>query len=464
MQAREQDRREWLVILLILLIGLPCILLAGGWALRFNPNWKLNANMESNLDPNSDFLTKRPFLINQLDPDILTKPAGYDIFLTPSAQFSTGTRPPITTETSFPTRTTTPVPSRTVPAASASPTRTTIFIPTLPNPTSTRTPTSVSVSTPTDTHTPTATPTPSFTPTATFTPTFTTVPSADLQITKTDDATHYASNSMKTYTIIVSNPVGPSAINGATVTDIFPAQITSAVWSCAGAGGATCTANGAGNINDDSVNLPVGSSVTYTVNATIGGGATGDLVNSASVSLPMGYTDPVPGNNIATDTDTLITTDTTPGQVGTTPDSNVYNLGAGGTLTLNIDITVNGNPGWDLVYYERPAGSGILMDWVIIEISDGQNWYTVLNWYNNVADTNTNVDFNILPIPVMPPIPPPQEPDQRDIPSANLYNSTGVAINLDGVVPPGIYSFIRIYAPPGDADGQLEIDALEVLP
>jgi hypothetical protein len=118
---------------------------------------------------------------------------------------------------------------------------------------------------------------------------------------------------------------------------------------------------------------------------------------------------------------------------------------------------VNGHAGWDLVYYEMPAGSGILLDWVIIEISDGQNWYTIFNWGDNIPDTNSNVDVNILP-------PPPNEPDQRDISSASLYNSSGVAINLDGVVPPGTYPFMRIYAPPGDTDGQLEIDAIEVLP
>jgi hypothetical protein len=134
-------------------------------------------------------------------------------------------------------------------------------------------------------------------------------------------------------------------------------------------------------------------------------------------------------------------------------------LPAGGTLTLGINLTANGDSGFDLVYYEFPAASGILLDWVIIEISDGYNWYTIFNWGNNVADTNTNVDFNILSNPQVPP-----EPDQRDIPSAELYNSTGIAINVDAIVPPGTYSYIRFTAPTGDIDGQLEIDAIEVLP
>jgi hypothetical protein len=207
--------------------------------------------------------------------------------------------------------------------------------------------------------------------------------------------------------------------------------------------------------------MPAGSSVTYTVNATIVGSPLGNLVNTASVNHP---TDPNTGNNTATDTDTLIVVDPTPGQIGTTPDGNTYNVTAGGTLTLNTNIVVNGHAGWDLVYYELPIGSTIWMDWVIVEISDGQNWYTVFNWGNNVADTNTNVNFNILPPPSITPFPPPEEPDQREIPSASLYNLTGIAINLDGVVPAGTYSLIRFYSPPGDTDGKIEIDAIEILP
>ncbi len=58
-----------------------------------------------------------------------------------------------------------------------------------------------------------------------------------------------------------------------------------------------------------------------------------------------------------------------------------------------------------MVYYELPMGSGIWLDWVTIEISDGRNWYTVFNWGNNIADGNTNMDFNNLPYPVMGPVP-----------------------------------------------------------
>ena len=121
----------------------------------------------------------------------------------------------------------------------------------------------------------------------------------------------------------------------------------------------------------------------------------------------------------------------------------------------------NGDGNFDLVYYERPApgGTGIFLDWVIVEIGDGNNWYPIFNWGNNIADTNSNMDFNSLPNPQVP-----QETDQRDIPTSALYNSTGIAIDVDVIAPPGTYSYIRFTAPMGDADNQMEIDAVEVLP
>jgi hypothetical protein len=48
MQAREKDnRRDWIIVIAIILIGLLCIMLAGTWALRLTPSWKLDSNMES---------------------------------------------------------------------------------------------------------------------------------------------------------------------------------------------------------------------------------------------------------------------------------------------------------------------------------------------------------------------------------------------------------------------------------
>ena len=134
------------------------------------------------------------------------------------------------------------------------------------------------------------------------TDTDTLTPQADLAITKTDGVTTATPGGSVTYTITASN-AGPSNATGATVADTFPASLT-CTWTCAGAGGGTCTASGSGNIND-TVNLPSGGSVTYTASCTISAAATGTLSNTATVTAPAGVTDPTPGNNSATDSDTL---------------------------------------------------------------------------------------------------------------------------------------------------------------
>jgi uncharacterized repeat protein (TIGR01451 family) len=127
-------------------------------------------------------------------------------------------------------------------------------------------------------------------------------PSADLSITKTDGVTSATPGGAVTYTITASN-AGPSDAADATVVDTFPAAVTSTSWTCVGAGGGTCPASGTGNVNA-TVDLPSGGSVTYTTIATIGASATGTLSNTATVAVGSG-SDPVPGNDSATDTDAL---------------------------------------------------------------------------------------------------------------------------------------------------------------
>ncbi|KQP12565.1 DUF11 domain-containing protein [Pseudorhodoferax sp. Leaf267] len=126
---------------------------------------------------------------------------------------------------------------------------------------------------------------------------------ADLSITKSNNQTGYLRGQQVTYQIVASN-AGPSPANGAVVTDTFPTSLDTVTWTCgAGTGGGSCaTASGSGNINHG-VNLPVGASVTFTATGTVSASASGNLVNGASIAL-AGVTDPTPGNNSATDTDT----------------------------------------------------------------------------------------------------------------------------------------------------------------
>jgi len=294
---------------------------------------------------------------------------------------------------------------------------------------------------------------------------------ANLGITKTDNATNYAPGVSVQYMIVASN-VGPGGVTGATVVDAFSANLVPAsiIWTCAGSGGATCTAGAAGNINDSAVNLPAGTSVTYTVNATVVASPTGTLDNTASVSVPAGITDPVPGNNSATDSDQLVVASSLPfGNIGTAKDGVVDVIPAGTFVTLQFGtpVVVGGHAGYDLVYYELSQGTnpGIFMDAVILQVGDGKNWYTILNWGNGASDANTNI---ALPLLTSPPNPTTcaGEPDNCEIDASLLYNATGVAIDLDGVVPVGTYPYIRILSPgaPPDVDGGVEVDAIEILP
>jgi len=162
-------------------------------------------------------------------------------------------------------------------------------------------------------------------------------PVADLAITKTDGASSATAGAPITYTIVASNS-GPSAVNGATVADTLPATITGATWTCVASAGSSCAASGSGNINTP-VNLLVGGTTTFTLTGTVSAGATGNLVNTATVAVPPGTTDPNPGNNSATDVDTLVsqvalTLAKTDGSPSYTP---------GGTATYTITVG-NGGP------------------------------------------------------------------------------------------------------------------------
>lgn len=168
---------------------------------------------------------------------------------------------------------------------------------------------------------------------------------SDLAITKTDGVSTYVPGNSLTYTIVVTNN-GPSDVTNATVTDNLPAGIASATWTCGitAAGTGTVTnacgaASGNGNINT-TVTLRRGAAATFTLNASVASGASGNLTNTAAVAPPAGVTDTNPNNNSATDTDIAdpqvdLAITKTDGQINYTP---------GDQLIYRITVT-NGGPG-----------------------------------------------------------------------------------------------------------------------
>ena len=128
---------------------------------------------------------------------------------------------------------------------------------------------------------------------------------ANVGITKTDGLAAAAWGQAITYTIAASN-AGPLAAPTVTIADTMPAQLTGVTWTCASAGGASCTAAGSGSINDATVSIPVGGTVTYTVNANVvAGTGSATMVNTATATVGGGRTDPDTTDNAAVDSDNI---------------------------------------------------------------------------------------------------------------------------------------------------------------
>jgi uncharacterized repeat protein (TIGR01451 family) len=131
----------------------------------------------------------------------------------------------------------------------------------------------------------------------------TVTPVADLAITNSDGLTNVTPGSPVTYTVVVTN-AGPSAVSGAAVTDVVPSQLSGVTWTCSAAGGSSCAAGaGAGNVAT-TVDLAPAGTATFSVSGTVGS-TSGAMTNTATVAAPAGTTDPVSGNNSATDVTTI---------------------------------------------------------------------------------------------------------------------------------------------------------------
>lgn len=130
---------------------------------------------------------------------------------------------------------------------------------------------------------------------------FTPDESADVAISKDDGVDRVLPGAQVVYTIVAEN-LGPSFADPVTVTDVFAAELT-CEWTSATAGGAAGNSSGMGDLSE-TLSLPAGSSVTYTVTCDVDVGATGTLTNTATISSPL--PDPVPSNNSATDDNTRL--------------------------------------------------------------------------------------------------------------------------------------------------------------
>ncbi len=127
---------------------------------------------------------------------------------------------------------------------------------------------------------------------------------ADLVVTKTDNVAELTPGRSVVYDITVVNN-GPSTVTAASLTDVVPAAISGATWTCTPSAGAACgAASGNGSVSLD-LDLAVGASVVITLSGTVSPTAIGTLVNTAVITPPAGVTDPDGANNTASDSDLL---------------------------------------------------------------------------------------------------------------------------------------------------------------
>ena len=123
-----------------------------------------------------------------------------------------------------------------------------------------------------------------------------TVVNVDLAITKSASPAKVNPGEDITYTVVASNSgISANDVTGAMVSDLFATDL-SCSWTCTASAGASCTAGGSGDIGD-SVDLAIGSQVTYTAFCTVDSNASGNIGNTASIIVPAGVDDVDLANN-----------------------------------------------------------------------------------------------------------------------------------------------------------------------
>jgi len=216
-------------------------------------------------------------------------------------------------------------------------------------------------------------------------------------------------------------------------------------------------------------------SVTFVNSTTLNAKASSAIMPGGPYTLTISNPGPLTPTNSSTDAFTVTLSSTygdPPTCITTTncisatgpPDGNAAEIAEGGylTFTLPAGSGIRDGAGYDFVFFEYPVSPGIYLDWLVVEISDdGVNWYEVLDWGDNITDTNTNVaSYNYNGDT--------GEEDNEPINSADLWPgglplNTGVAIDINTPTwdpPPGSqYRYIRFSCPTSGGDGA-QVDSI----
>ncbi|HET9579714.1 MAG TPA: FG-GAP-like repeat-containing protein [Usitatibacter sp.] len=166
-----------------------------------------------------------------------------------------------------------------------------------------------------------------------------TAPVADLAITKTDGLANVLAGASTTYTITVTNN-GPSSVTGALLTDAAATGLAKTAVACSATPGACVSAPTVAQLESGTFALPalaVGATYQITVTANVTAGS-GSVSNVATIAAPIGASDPTPGNNSATDTDTVSPV----ADLAITKTDGIASVVTGGSTIYTITVTNNG--------------------------------------------------------------------------------------------------------------------------
>ncbi len=167
-------------------------------------------------------------------------------------------------------------------------------------------------------------------------------------ITKSDGVSTIFSGSTTNYTITVTNTTGVS-LGGAVFKDPAVSGIAANSVTCAAAGGASCPASSTVSAMQGSgiaiPTMPIGGSVTFTVNATLTGTPGATRTNTASVTVGS-------QSNSASDTDTIV----------------------GSIAILPTTLSQNGDKGAGVVYTYTVYNFGPSVDTISLSAASSLGW------------------------------------------------------------------------------------------
>ncbi len=182
---------------------------------------------------------------------------------------------------------------------------------------------------------------------------------ANLGATLTDGISAMGWGASTQYTMVVTN-TGPLATAG-TVTVPLPTQAASMSWSCVASGAAVCPMTGTGAIGH-AVTVPVGETLTYTINATAKTGTgSGSLVMQATIAT-TGTTDPDTTDNTPVDTTSLGTLRTLTVTKATNPSAGTV---SSAPMSIACGATCSGEflDGSQVVLTATPSAGSTFLGW-----------------------------------------------------------------------------------------------------